>query len=228
MGGGGIGWVREASLRGAGFGEAEATADARAARSRYEYQSRRSFIVSPQVRRKCDEDARFAREDGRKLTNGFGADQGIPLRSAPSAVPPAEVTDTASLRNCLPGPATPARLVGEAGFEPATSRTRTVRAGQVALLPDALPIVLRSRHPANTRSRNPAMNRRSRRPAASARMRSPWCVSAPGCVPLPASRARPACRARRASRRLGAAPPPVAAGHPRYPRSSPGPHPAAP
>lgn len=29
------------------------------------------------------------------------------------------------------------QLVGEAGFEPATSRTRTVRAGQVALLPDA-------------------------------------------------------------------------------------------
>ena len=59
------------------------------------------------------------------------------------------------------------RMVGEAGFEPATSASRTLRAKPAALLPDTYPIITGTREQGNAGTRRVAV-RRSRSQAVAA------------------------------------------------------------
>src|SRR5438046_8956495 len=61
-------------------------------------------------------------------------------------------------------------MVGEAGFEPATSASRTLRAKPAALLPDTYPIITGTREQGNAGTRRVAV-RRSRSQAVAALVR---------------------------------------------------------
>src|SRR5205809_7815786 len=60
-------------------------------------------------------------------------------------------------------------MVGEAGFEPATSASRTLRAKPAALLPDTYPIITGTREQGNAGTRRVAVRRSRSRAVAAGR-----------------------------------------------------------